>query len=79
VSAHRAPIEAAAQRTANAVQGRLWLPPELATSFTAAQRRTLSVLDSLEQRLAAVRDGFAGLPVDVTSRETAPLPVALPA
>jgi MoxR-like ATPase len=79
VSAHRAPIEAAAKRNANAVQGRLWLPPELAASFTAAQRHTLSVLDSFEQRLAVVRDGFASLPVDVTSRETAPLPVALPA
>ena len=79
VRAHRAPIEAAAKRTASAVRGRSWLPPELAASFTAAQQHTLSVLDSFEQRLAASREGFASLPIDAASRDPAPAPIALSA
>jgi MoxR-like ATPase len=61
---------------AGAVQGRLWLPPELALQWVDAKQRTLTLLDSLVARLAAARAGYAVLPLDEALPEFAPEPVA---
>jgi MoxR-like ATPase len=79
VAAHRTPLAEAAERLARAVQSRLWWPPELKDACVRAQRHTLAVLDDFAHRLAAVREGFAALPVDAASLEPAPEPVKLSA
>jgi len=79
----RAPAEALrGQRDAlaQALAGRLWLPPALAQQMLAALDATRAVLDALLARLDAVHAGFAALPRDDTLRDAAaPAPVALSA
>lgn len=60
-----------------ALEGRVWLPPSLATTLLANRGATIGLLESLLQRLAAVREGFAGLRVDDTLPDAAPEPIAL--
>lgn len=77
IGAHRAALGAQARACADALSRRLWLPPELAHSLTAAQRHTLDLLDGLIARLDAARAGFAGLPPDPGADGPAPAPVGL--
>lgn len=60
-----------------ALEGRVWLPPSLAASLRANRGATIGLLESLLQRLAAVREGFSTLPVDDTLPAVAPEPIAL--
>ncbi len=78
--AHLLDAELKAQTLADALAGRLWLPPSLAASLIAGPRQTVATLEALCQRLAATREGFAALPVDDRLPEVAaPVPVALSA
>lgn len=61
----------------SALAGRIWLPPELAQQLLGHARTTLAVLEALVLRLAAVRDGFAALPVDEQLPQQTPEPVAI--
>lgn len=63
-----------AARLACDLEGRLWVPPEQAMQWCAAQAHTLQVLDGLCERLAASRAGFAALPQDATLEQAAPPP-----
>jgi MoxR-like ATPase len=58
------------------IAGRLWLPPELVQRWTGAHRDTLALLDAMAARLSAARDGFAALPRDELSEESAAPAVA---
>jgi MoxR-like ATPase len=46
------------------LDGRLWLPPELAARWTDAHRLTRDTAQALIDRLQPVRAGFAALKVD---------------
>lgn len=59
------------------LDGRVWLPPTLAAALRANRRQTLGLLEELLSRLAAVREGFAALPVDEALPAVAPEPIAL--
>lgn len=59
--------------------GRLWLPPTLADRLRQGPAVTLAHAQTLLDRLCAVRDGFAALPLDPALAGEAPVPVALPA
>jgi MoxR-like ATPase len=65
-TARRGEIEASATaaRLADALVGRLWLPPTLSQRLNDAHAQTLATLRALLQRLSECRAGFAGLPVD---------------
>jgi MoxR-like ATPase len=74
--------EAAAARErdlAARLEGRLWLPPALATRMLAAHAHTRGVLAALLERLERNRAGFAELPVDVETEAARPAPVAIEA
>jgi len=58
------------------LQGRVWLPPELAAPLLGALAATLAMLDGFVARLHSVRAGFAALPIDATLPDTVPEPVA---
>lgn len=60
----------------NALQGRLWLPPELALQWVEAKQGTLTMLETLVARLAAARAGYGALPLDEALPALAPEPVA---
>lgn len=60
-----------------ALDGRVWLPPSLAATLRANRRHTIDLLESLIARLAAVRAGFAALPVDDALPALTPEPIAL--
>jgi MoxR-like ATPase len=62
-----------------ALQGRAWLPPELAARLLGAKTATLQLLDALAARLEAARAGYATLPRDDTLAATVPEPVVLSA
>ncbi|HEX7385608.1 MAG TPA: AAA family ATPase [Burkholderiaceae bacterium] len=72
-------VSARAVALARALEGRVWLPPELAARLRANLAHTLGVLDGLLARLAAVRAGFAALPEDASLAAEVPAPVALSA
>lgn len=74
--AELAQAEAALAGLQAALAGRLWVPPPLAARWTGAHAHTAAVRRALLQRLAAVRDGFAALPVDDTLPATEPAAVA---
>jgi MoxR-like ATPase len=76
---HRRALALQAQQLRDALQGQLWLPPELADELIAGSGLTLSRLDSLLARLHAARCGFAELPLDAQAEGNAPEPVALAA
>jgi MoxR-like ATPase len=57
-------VAAAAAHLADALSGRLWLPPTLAQRLNGAHAQTLATLRTLLQRLSECRAGFAALPAD---------------
>jgi MoxR-like ATPase len=67
------------QQLALRLQGRLWLPPELAQRMREAHARTCAVLADLLARLVQTRQGFAALPVDAQLDAVAPAPLQLEA
>ncbi|WP_157269483.1 AAA family ATPase [Azohydromonas aeria] len=74
----RAQHAAAAQARsalAQRLQGRLWLPPELAQRLLDAHGHTCAVLADLVERLARTRDAFGALPLDAQLDAAAPTPV----
>jgi MoxR-like ATPase len=64
---------------AQRLQGRLWLPPQLAQRMLDAHARTRAVLSDLLARLERTRAGFAALPVDPQLEAVQPAPVLLEA
>ena len=78
-SEHLATLDARAQALAQALNGRLWLPPDLAGLLSGGLYATRSCLSEFVQRLAAAREGFAGLPLDAQARGEAPAPIAVAA
>ena len=74
--AHATALRAELEVLMSALQGRLWLPPELALQWTAAKQGTLTMLDTLLARLTAARAGYAALPVDEAQPALAPEPIA---
>ena len=79
VAAARQPVAQALQALQRALTGRLWLPPDLAARWCGAHRQTLDTLDAAAQRLHAVHQGFAALPVDDGVPAQAPARVAIDA
>ncbi len=79
VAAARQPVAQALQTLQQALAGRLWLPPDLAARWCGAHRQTLDTLDAATQRLQAVREGFAALPVDEWVPAQTPAGVAIDA
>jgi MoxR-like ATPase len=80
VAAERDAVRSHAAAQHDALAGRLWLPAALRERLAQRCTQALAVLDALARRLAAAREGFAGLPCDATvSAATAPEPVALEA
>lgn len=76
-AAARDDVAAAARALDARLAGRLWLPPADATRWRAAHAHTLAVLDALRARLAALRAGFAALPVDDSLPARVPPPIAV--
>jgi MoxR-like ATPase len=75
-----AAAQAREQALALRLQGRLWLPPELAQRLLGAHAYTRAVLQMLIERLVVARSGFAALPVEAALPDAvAPAPVALEA
>lgn len=60
-----------------ALDGRIWLPPSLAATLRGNLQHTIDWLESLHARLAAVRGGFAALPLDETLPQVEPEPIAV--
>jgi MoxR-like ATPase len=65
------------QALARRLQGRLWLPPEVAQRLVGAHAHTRGVLAGLMERLQRTCDGFGALPVDAQLDVAAPAPVLL--
>ncbi len=59
------------------LDGRLWLPPSLATTLLGHHDHTIAILEALLRRLAVTRAGFAALPVDEALPQAEPEPVAI--
>lgn len=72
-----ADAEAAHDRLAATLAGRLWLPPALAARWTGALAHTAAVLRALLARAEAARAGFAALPLDDALPAVAPPPLVL--
>ena len=79
VQAHCAALGQQLQALRRKLHGRVWLPPELAAAMQAALAQTLARLDECARRLAAVRAGFAALPLDGVQGGELPAPIALQA
>ena len=79
VAAVRLPVAQALQALQQALAGRLWLPPDLSARWCGAHQQTLDALDAAAQRLRAVHQGFAALPVDECAPAQAPDRVAIDA
>jgi MoxR-like ATPase len=78
--AEHAAVAAALAEQQQALAGRLWMPPELQAKLHARHAAALALLDGLTTRLAAVRTGFAALPLrEAAATDTEPDPVALEA
>ncbi len=75
VAAARQPVAEALRALQQALAGRLWVPPDLAGRWCDAHRQTLAGLDAADQRLRAVRQAFAGLPVDEQVPPQAPVAI----
>ncbi|WP_298234741.1 AAA family ATPase [uncultured Azohydromonas sp.] len=65
------------QALARRLQGRLWLPPDLAQRLLGAHAHTREVLAGLIARLQHAREAFSRLPVDAQLEAAAPAPVVL--
>ncbi len=82
VAGARASFDERRQR-ADALRGklaqRLWLPPALAARLVDGHAQTQAVLQALQDRAAACRDGFAALPIDDTLPAIAPPPLDIAA
>jgi MoxR-like ATPase len=68
---------AAGDELAAALAPRLWVPLGLAQRWQARHGATQALLEGFAARLAAVRAGFAALPVDEAIEGAAPAPVPL--
>lgn len=78
VAEAREQIDTRRRAQAKALHGRLWMPPPLVERLDQAYARSLGLLDGLAARLAAVRTGFAELPIeDAAIDAERPAPVAL--
>jgi MoxR-like ATPase len=75
--AHRAELAGRADALVQRLQGRLWIPPQLAGRWAEANAQSLARLDALLARLRTAREGFAALPVDAGLPATEPARVAL--
>ncbi|WP_341887896.1 AAA family ATPase [Variovorax sp. YR752] len=74
------PLGALRERAAalqHALDGRLWLPPSLAATLRGNLQHTIALLESLHTRLAAVREGFAAMPLDEALPQVEPEPIAI--
>lgn len=71
--------ELAARREAlqDRVRDRVWLPPAVSAQWLHDQQHTVDLLAALVARLAAIRAGFASLPVDVHQAAQVPEPMAV--
>ena len=76
---HHAALAAQARELDRGLQGRLWLPPELARTLRRTRQDTVDLLHGLLMRLDVVHAGFADLPVDTGRAGVAPEPVELTA
>jgi MoxR-like ATPase len=65
------------QALARRLQGRLWLPPDLAQRLLGAHAHTREVLAGLIARLQHAREEFGRLPVDTQLDAAAPARVVL--
>jgi MoxR-like ATPase len=78
LAAHQAAVQQARDALARRLAARLWLPPPLAAALLARHDDALALLQALDQRLAATRDGFAALPLrEPAADDRAPAPLAL--
>jgi MoxR-like ATPase len=78
VDAARTAVTDEAEALAVRLRGRVWLPPSLAARWQQAHARTLAVIETLRQRLQAVRAGFAALPQHESLPAARPAPVSWP-
>jgi len=76
---HLGQLRAQTDALAQALAGRLWLPPELAAQWLQVRRQTESMLAELLTRLQATRAGFAELPIDDQLASRVPEPVEIAA
>jgi MoxR-like ATPase len=76
VAASRAEVQSRAQAQARALAARVWMPPSLCAHLAEAHAKALSMLDTIAERLAATRAGFAALPCDEHAT-AAPAPIAI--
>ena len=74
---HLQVLHSEADALGRALQGRVWLPPELALAMLGAKHTTLALLEALCARLEAARAGYAALPLDESLADAVPEPVAL--
>ena len=72
-------LQQAADAVVHQLAARLWWPPTLVDTVCARRRAAVDLTRGLVERLHAVRDAFARLPVDDTLSGEAPPPVALQA
>jgi MoxR-like ATPase len=66
---------AEAERARCGAAGHPWLPPSWRARIDAVHGANVDLLQALHERLAAVADAFAALPVDAALAGPAPLPV----
>jgi MoxR-like ATPase len=70
-------VRAAGEGARSAAAAHPWLPPTWRARIEAVHAANLALLSDLHQRLAAVADDFAALPVDAALAGPAPLPVSV--
>lgn len=57
------------------VRDRVWLPPTVSAQWLHDQQQTVDLLAALAARLAAIRAGFAALPIDAHQAAEVPKPI----
>jgi MoxR-like ATPase len=77
VAAARAAAQAARAALAGALHDRFWIPPSVAQRWLARHDEAGALLEADAARLAAVRAGFAALPVDPGVEGDVPAPVPI--
>jgi MoxR-like ATPase len=73
----RATFAATASRVVAAAAEHAWLPPSWRAEIDTAHAQRVDGLQQLRDRMQAVRDGFAALPVDTQAPAERPAPVPL--